>query len=177
VRDSGGVAHDDVTSRLAALEHRVARAESILAIQAMKARYAELVDARFARGAVVEVAALGDVVAAIAALFTVDGIWDGGPGLGRAQGRPAIAAALAAPTLSFSRHIFTNPRIDSDGTRATGRWDLLSPCRRRDGTSYWMCGVEDDEYELVEGSWLHRSMRLTTVVMAPVGSGWERVFV
>jgi len=164
-----------VAARLDALEDRVARAESVLAIQAMKARYAELVDARFVRGAVVDAPTLADLARRIAALFTVDGVWDAGPGLGRAVGRSAITAALAAPTLSFSRHLFTNPRIVSDGALATGRWDLLSPCRRPDGTSYWMAGVEDDDYALVEGNWLHRSMRLTTVVMAPVGAGWERV--
>jgi hypothetical protein len=39
-----------------------------------------------------------------------------------------------------------------------------------------MCGYEDDSYTRVEGVWLHRSMELTTVFMAPVGEGWTRIF-
>ena len=110
-----------------------------------------------------------------AALFTEDGTWDGGPGLGRVTGRRDIAARLSAPTLDFSRHLFLKPDIRIDGDRASARWDLLSPCRRPDGTSYWMCGYEDDDYQRVDGAWLHRSMRLTTVFMAPVGAGWTRI--
>ena len=39
-----------------------------------------------------------------------------------------------------------------------------------------MCGYEEDEY-VREGvsSWLHRSMRLTTVFMAPTDEGWDRI--
>ena len=77
----------------------------------------------------------------------------------------------------FSRHYFLNPRIEVEGERATGRWDLLSPCRRADGSSYWMSGYEDDEYARHDGVWLHRSMKLTTVFMTRVGEGWDKVFV
>jgi hypothetical protein len=170
---------DELAAQVAALQRRVAVSESVLAIQDLKARYGALVDQRFSGGAVVGAEVLGDVALRIAALFTDDGVWDGGPGLGVATGRPSIAARLREPTLVFSRHFFVNPRIevDVDGDSATGRWDLLSPCRRADGTSYWMCGFEDDRYALVDGIWLHRSMTLTTVFMAPVGEGWTRLFV
>ena len=120
---------------------------------------------------------LGDLALRVAELFTEEGVWDGGPGLGVATGRPAIAARLRQPTLVFSRHFFVNPRIDVAGDAATGRWDVLSPCRRADGTSYWMSGFEDDRYARVDGVWLHRSMTLTTVFMSPVGEGWTKLFV
>jgi hypothetical protein len=193
---------EQLAAELAELRRRVEVSESVLAIQSLKGRYAELVDRRFSAGAVVDGDTMATVAEAIAALFTPDGVWDGGPGLGAVTGRAAIAARLADPTLTFSRHLFVNPRVDVDtatsdagtsdadtgpgaGTAATptaprtarGRWDLLSPCRRPDGTSYWMCGYEDDEYERVDGSWLHRSMKLTTVFMAPVGEGWTKVLV
>jgi hypothetical protein len=167
----------ELAAELAALRRRVASSESVLAIQALKARYGELVDRRFSAGSVVDPDTLAAVAGAAAALFTTDGVWDGGPGLGSATGRTAIAARLADPTLTFSRHYFMNPRIDVAGDAATGRWDLLSPCRRPDGTSYWMSGYEDDEYARVDDVWLHRSMTLTTVFMAPVGEGWTRIFV
>jgi hypothetical protein len=168
---------DDLAAEVARLQERVTVAESLLAIQSLKARYGELVDRRFSRGALVEANALAELADRIAALFSPDGIWDGGPGLGTAIGRPAIADRLREPTLIFSRHFFTNPRIEVDGDTATGRWDLLSPCRRSDGTSYWMCGYEDDEYCHVDGVWLHRSMKLTTVFMSPVGEGWTKIHV
>ncbi|HVC71003.1 MAG TPA: nuclear transport factor 2 family protein [Acidimicrobiales bacterium] len=170
---------DELAVEVAALQKRVAASESVLALQGLKARYGGLVDQRFSAGAVVDATTLASVADAVAALFAPDGVWDGGPGLGTALGRSAIAARLRDPTLTFSRHFFLNPRIDVaiDGDTATGRWDLLSPCRRADGTSYWMCGYEDDEYVRTDEGWLHRSMTLTTVFMAPVGEGWTRVFV
>ena len=160
---------------LAELAARLARCESVLAIQELKARYGELVDLRYSRGRVLAGPELSSVVDRIAALFTPDGVWDGGPGLGRVVGRDAIAARLGQPTLDFGRHFFVNPRIDVDGIRATGRWDVLSPCRRVDGTSYWMAGYEDDEYEMVDGSWRFGSMKLTTVFMTPVGEPWSEI--
>ncbi|HXQ76506.1 MAG TPA: nuclear transport factor 2 family protein [Acidimicrobiales bacterium] len=166
---------EELAAEVATLRRRVASSESVLAIQALKARYGELVDRRFSGGAVVDAGTLADVAEAIAGLFTADGVWDGGPALGVATGRGAIATRLRDPTLTFSRHFFMNPQIEVDGDAARGRWDLLSPCRRDDGTSYWMGGYEDDEYALVDGSWLHRSMRLTTVFMTPVGEGWTRI--
>jgi hypothetical protein len=40
-----------------------------------------------------------------------------------------------------------------------------------------MCGYEDDEYIRTAGVWLHRSMKLTTVFMSPVGEGWTKILV
>ncbi len=166
---------EELAAELAALRRRVDASESVLAIQELKARYGDLVDARFARGRVVDDDRLTELTDAIAALFTEDGIWDGGPGLGSVQGRDAIAARLRAPTLTFSRHLFTSPRIEVEEDRASARWDLLSPCSRPDGTAHWMCGYEDDTYARVDGAWLHATMRLTTVFFAPNGHGWGPV--
>jgi hypothetical protein len=171
------VTAEELVAQIGALQLRVEACESVLAIQALKARYGELVDQRFSQGAVVDATTLAHVADAVAGLFTLDGVWDGGPGLGSATGRPAIAERLRDTTLTFSRHFFMNPRIDVDGAAARARWDLLSPCRRPDGTSYWMSGYEDDEYARVDGVWLHRSMTLTTVFMTRVGEGWTKVFV
>jgi hypothetical protein len=168
---------EELATDLAVLRARLERAEGVLAIQALKAHYAHLVDRRYRKGAVVpseELAALADEVAR---LFTEDGLWDGGPALGRAVGRAAIAERLRDTTLVFSRHLFMSPRIeiDDDGARARGRWELLSPCRTAEGRDIWMCGSEDDEYERVAGSWLHRSMRLTTTFVAPYDEGWTTI--
>jgi SnoaL-like domain len=166
---------EELADQVAGLHRRVDAAEAVLEIHALKARYGDLVDQRFSHGELVDPETLQAVTVAAADLFTADGVWDGGPGLGRRVGRAAIAARLAEPTLTFSRHLFVRPRIDVDGDRARGRWDLLSPCRRPDGSSWWMCGFEDDDYARVDGVWLHRTMTLTTVFMAQADPGWPRI--
>lgn len=164
---------EDVAADVAALHRRLDAAESVLAIHELKARYGELVDERFDRGSVVESARLWSLAHQVAALFTEDGTWDGGPGLGAVTGRAAIAERLASPTLTFARHLFVKPRISVDGDRASARWDLLVPCTTAEGTARWMCGYEDDEYFREDGIWLHRSMHLTTVFFAPAATGWS----
>ena len=168
---------DELGARVDELAGRVDAAESRLALHDLKARYAGLVDARFTRGAVVDRPRLHALAAAAAALFTEDGVWDGGPVLGVARGREQIAARLAEPTLVFSRHLFVQPRLTVDGDRATGRWDLLCTCTSADGESLWMSGYEDDTYARVDGTWLHASMSLTTVFVSPAGGGWPRILV
>jgi hypothetical protein len=162
---------DDAT-RLRALEQRVVALEAAEAIRALKARYAELVDARYAKGAARPQPEVDRLADEIAALFCEDALWEGGAALGTCRGRDAIRARMAAPTLRFSRHYFLNPRIEVEGDRARGRWELLAPCTGGDGRALWMTGVEDDEYERVGGRWLHRSMRLTVVFVAPHAHGW-----
>ena len=166
---------EELAREVAALSRRVAASEAVLDLYALKARYGELVDQRFSAGEMVDDDAMVEVSTAAASLFTEDGVWDGGPGLGVATGRAAIAERLGRPTLTFARHLFVKPQITVEGDRAWGRWDLLSPCRRTDGRSYLMCGYEDDEYARIDGLWLHRTMRLTTVFVSPVTDGWSKI--
>ena len=167
----------DLEQRLAVLEARVRAVEDVQAIERLKARYAQLVDARYERGRVVGPAKLEATARQLAELFTEDAVWDGGRALGVARGRAEIAARMREPTLLFSWHYFVKPRIHVDGDRASARWDLLAPCTTQDGRPHWMAGVEDDDYRRVDGQWLHRSMKLTVVFLAPHATGWEKVLV
>ena len=167
---------EELAAQVADLRARVEAAEGALAVQALKARYADLVDARYAGGAPVGPERLAELAEAIADLFTADAVWDGGPALGVAEGREAIAARMRTPTLLFSRHLFVSPRIRVHGHRAEARWELLSPCTTADGTPRWLCGYEDDEYEQGEdGRWRHRRMVLTTVFLARADEGWQKI--
>jgi hypothetical protein len=167
---------EKLSAELAALRARVERTEAALAIQNLKARYAQLVDERYVRGSVASSEIVAARAEAIAALFTEDGVWDGGPALGISRGRAEIAARLRAPTLQFSWHFFLKSRIDVQAPdRATARWDILSPCTTPDGKPQWMVGFEDDDYALVSGEWLHAHMKLTAVFMAPHETGWTRI--
>ena len=168
--------NDQLATEIADLRVRVRRTEDTLAIYELKARYGELVDERYSRGSVIGQRRLHDISNEIAALFTEDAVWNGGPGLGTAAGREAIADQMRRTTLVFSRHLFVKPRIRIEEDRAWGRWDLICPCKTADGTSLWMCGYEDDEYARAgDSQWLHRSMRLTTVFYSPTDAGWENI--
>lgn len=162
-----------VDAQVAALRARVEALEAAEAIRRLKARYAELVDARYARDGPLPREQLAPLAERIAALFTEDAVWDAGGRLGVCRGRDAIRARMAEPTLLFSRHYFVNPGIEVDGARARARWELLAPCTLRDGRPAWMAGAEDDEYTRVDGRWLHSSMKLTVHFLAPHADGWK----
>ena len=167
---------DELTQQVAELRVRVEAAEAVQAIQNLKARYAQLVDERYVRGKVAPDEKVAAIAEQIAALFTADGVWDGGPALGVSTGREQIAARMRAPTLVFSWHFFLKPQIHVDGERARARWDILSPCTTKDGKPHWMVGFEDDEYARVDGAWLHTRMKLTSVFLAPHETGWQKIF-
>lgn len=166
---------DELNRQVAELRVRVEAAEAVPAIQNLKARYAQLVDERYVRGKVAPDEKVAAVAEQIAALFTEDGVWDGGPALGVSTGRAEIAARMRAPTLVFSWHFFLKPQIQVDGDRALARWDILSPCTTKDGRPHWMVGFEDDEYAHVGGVWLHARMKLTSVFLAPHETGWQKI--
>jgi hypothetical protein len=167
---------DELTRQVAELRVRLEAAEAVQAIQNLKARYAQLVDERYVRGKVAPEEKVAAIAEQIAALFTADGVWDGGPALGVSTGREQIAARMRAPTLVFSWHFFLKPQIHVDGDRARARWDILSPCTTKDGKPHWMVGFEDDEYARVGGAWLHTRMKLTSVFLAPHETGWQKIF-
>lgn len=165
----------ELEERIARLEARLDASESVLAIQRLKAEYGALVDSRHQRGGGLrERAEVERLAQQIARLFTEDGVWDGGPTLGVCRGRDAICERLANPQILWAWHFFLKPRIEVEGDRATGVWDILAPCTLADGSQRWMAGVETDSYERVDGVWLHSAMALETVMFAPFESGWAR---
>ena len=167
---------EELSRRVDALETRLRAAEDVQAIHRLKARYAQLVDARYLpRGAgVVDRPQLEAAARAIAETFTEDGVWDGGAGLGLCRGRDAIFERMCKPTLSFSWHFFLKPIIEVDGDRAKGSWDILSPCTTGEGRAMWMAGVEHDQYVREGDQWLHEHMKLDVVFMAPHDKGWAK---
>ena len=165
---------DSLEARVEALERRLRAVEDVQAIQRLKARYAQLTDARYHRKGVKDAAEVEPLAREIAALFTEDAVWDGGPALGVCEGREAIFERFRAPTLRFSWHYFLKPEIEVEGDAARATWDILAPCTTTDGRAHWMAGAEDDEYARVDGAWLHRRMKLRVVFMAPYDEGWAK---
>jgi hypothetical protein len=165
--------NSELEATVRALEARLRVVEDIAAIQELKARYGALVDQRYTDGAPRPEAEVARIADRIAELFTEDAVWDGGRRLGVCRGRREITERFLNPTLGFTWHYFVKPRIQVDGDGARGTWDILAPCSDRDGVPLWMAGVEDDEYTRVDGVWLHSSMKLRILFMAPYEKGWS----
>lgn len=162
-----------MSDAMESLAARVEALEAIEAIRALKARYADLVDSRYDRSGAKAPAEIAPIADAIARLFAEDAVWDGGA-LGVCEGRDAIRARMAAPTLAFSRHYFVSPQITLDGDRATAHWELLAPCTSKDAAAMWMAGTEDDAYAKIGGVWLHTRMQLRVHFFSPHERGWGR---
>jgi hypothetical protein len=165
---------EELEARVERLERRVRALEDVDAIVSLKARYARLTDARYAKGAPVAADQLERIAGEIASLFSEDAVWDGGGSLGVCRGRSAIEQRFREPTLRFSWHYFVKPEIEVDGDRARARWDILAPCTGQDDRAYWMAGTEDDEYVRIGDDWLHSRMKLGVVFFAPYDTGWVR---
>lgn len=158
--------------RLDEIERRLALVEAQAAITNLKSEYGTLADARYTRSGVKPQSEIDEIADRLAALFTVDAVWEGGGELGACRGREAIRERFRRPTLAFSWHFFVKPRIEVEGMRASGRWDVLALCTTREGRAMWLVGVEQDEYVCQDGVWLHASMRLDARLMAPHDRGW-----
>jgi uncharacterized protein (TIGR02246 family) len=146
------------------LADRVQRLEDIEEIRQLKARYCAFCDD-------------GYDPEGIAALFTDDGIWDGGRTFGRAEGRDAIRAHFEAASsrISLARHQVMNPIISVDGDEATGHWLLFQPCTdaRRD-QALWLAATYDDRYRRQGGRWLIASTTIEVAFFTPFDQGWAQ---
>ncbi len=150
------------------VEERLQQLEDVEAIRRLKLRYARFCDAGYDAGG-------------IASLFAEDGVWDGRPTFGKAEGRAKIERffAGASEALTYARHYIVAPLIDvaADGRSATGSWYLIQPATLR-GQPVWLAGSYDDAYVKREGEWLFRSVRVTFDFMTPYEAGWvEQQFV
>lgn len=145
------------------LEKQVQKLEDIEAIRKLKAQYCSYCDNNYE-------------AAPIAALFTEDAVWDGGP-FGRFVGPAAIEGFFRAVSgkLSFAMHYVTNPLIEVDGDRARGKWYLFEPCTFVDGTqAVWGGAYYEDEYVKVNGQWKFRNVKIISNFWTPYEQGWAK---
>lgn len=163
-----------MTTTLDELRARVEVLEDLEAIRRLKARYAQLCDAKYHRGELCAPAELDRVAREIAALFTADAVWDGGERFGKTVGTEAIYERFRQATFNFAIHYFIMPDIAVRGDTATGRWYLLQPATLRDRTGAWIAGIEEDEYRRVDGRWLMSYLKVDLAFLAPYEDGWAR---
>lgn len=148
---------------LEALEKRIRRLEDLEAIKQLKARYAALCDANYDADALAE-------------LFTVDAVWDGGQ-LGRAEGREAIRHFFqgSSQRIAFAIHNMLNPIIEVDGETATGTWYLFQTCTYTDGNrAVWGAATYHDHYVHENGIWKFQHVQITSHFWTPFEDGWAR---
>ena len=144
------------------LEQSVRRLESIEALKVLKSRYAEYCDEGYDPDR-------------LASLFTEDAVWDGGV-LGRYEGRETIRAffGMASKLMPFAIHHVTNPAIEVEGDRATGRWHLFQPCVHASGAALWIAGRYQDEYRCEDGVWRFAKLSFRPNMISPYELGWSK---
>lgn len=132
------------------IEARLRRLEDIHEIETLKARYAHY--ANVGEGS-------GDVEKFVA-LFTEDGVWDlRGKVL---RGRAEIAAHLThVGTLGYvGLHFALNPRLEVEGDRARGLWDLAFPVIPPGATTpITVCGYYEDQLWRTPQGWRFTSVK------------------
>ncbi len=145
------------------LEARIRGLEDIEALKQLKARYAAYCDDDYDADG-------------LAPLFTEDAIWDGGV-MGRYEGREAIREFFSSAdrAVSFAIHHVTNPILELDGERATGRWYLWQPCTfAQTDQALWMAGRYEDVYRREEDVWRFEQVTVLLRMLSPYEAGWAR---
>jgi hypothetical protein len=146
------------------IEERIQRLEDIEALKQLKHRYCTLCDDGYPAGP-------------LAALFTVDAIWDGGP-LGRFEGREAIRKFFASCSklVSFAIHHVTNPVITVEGDQATCEWLLWEPIVFSQGNqAVWMAARYHDRCRRVGDEWRFEHVTVDLRVLSPYEAGFAKV--
>lgn len=143
------------------LEARVQRLEDREELKELRARYCYCVDTE-------DWESFFD-------LFTDDPVLDFG-GMGVYEGRDGLeefTREFVDAQLQGSAHMLTNPILDIDGDRATGKWYVEAPITFADGSGAWRQGYYRDEYRRVDRTWkiAHSTMRF--LYTANFDDGWS----
>ena len=143
------------------LDRRISQLEDIEEIKRLKRRYCFYCDDSYDADALAE-------------LFTVDAVWDGGI-RGRNEGREEIRRFFrqAPQRLPFAIHMVMNPIIEVNGETASGTWYLFQPCTFAEGDrAVWGAARYDEEYVKVGGEWKFQNLKLISHFWTPFDEGW-----
>ncbi len=161
---------DDLT-----LEQRLRRVEDCEAIRALKAFYAHCADAKYTNDHRRKPQDEIDVLTRQqVAVFTDDGVWDGGPQFGLRRGREEIYRHLRATGWSFALHYFVSPAIELRGDAAHASWMLWQPCTLTEGNrAMLMSAVTEDDYVRTPEGWRMERMVFKLKFITPVNESWS----
>jgi hypothetical protein len=112
---------------------------------------------------------------AVADMFVEDGVWDGRPHSGYAEGREQIRQLFRSfASLPFIVHYVTNPLIEIDGDHATGHWHALVTATITAQGALWILGTYEDEYVRTATGWKVKSLRFVSAANSPYELGWAK---
>ena len=151
---------------------RIERLEAVAAIHALKARYAELADAKYSadhqRQSPEE---LSRIAWEQSLCFSPDAIWIGGEFGGDLRGHEQLYRWFLESPWRFAKHLYGSPVIEVAGDRATGRWRLWQMALREDtGKALLLFGTTRETYRRnTDGHWLIDSMAFEDIHLMPAG--------
>lgn len=142
------------------------RAEDVLEIQTLKARYADAVDGGWT-------GTRPHDADAVLELFVEDGVWDGGE-YGRGEGHAGIREYMLTgdAIMPFAFHHITNPRIEVDGDVARARWHVLLAVET-EGQAQLHVGIYDDEMVRTAEGWKFKRLGFTPAARTDLPGDWK----
>ena len=159
---------DSQEARLASIEQRLQVLEDREAIIKLKATYVNYNDGGW-KG---PTHCFPDEVAE---LFTEDGVWDGRPESGFAEGREAIRKLFNDfQIMPFIVHYVTNPLIEINGDSATGHWHAIVTANMPDGSARWILGLYKETYVRTPSGWKFKTLRFEAAANSPYDLGWGK---
>lgn len=148
------------------LEKRIQRLEDIEEIRLLKHEYCAACDDKHNADRIL-------------AIFTEDGIWDGGKTFGRAEGHAEIYDLFHnhhKDNVLVSQHNVMNERIDvhEDGVTANATWYIMAPLKVQPGNRIWCIGRYEEEYVKVDGKWKIKKLNACEEdgIICPYEIGW-----
>jgi len=136
--------------------------QAIMAIHTLKSRYLTFMD----KGP----GGPGPYADGLIELFSEDAIWEietnGKVETYRGKDQilkrfKSIEGYFKPYNLRYTKHITTNPELDVDGKKATGRWQLIMIGQQTDKNLNFLIGYYDDIYEEnTEGEWKIKMSRV-----------------
>ena len=152
------------------VDERMQVLEDIESIKKLKASYCYWADAGIAGDA----SQMDELIAH----FTDDEPWVDFGDFGTYKGKEAVGTffrEVVVGTLSYSAHMVSNPIIEVDGDKATGKWYVDVPCTLRGAERpLWLQARYDEEYVKEGGQWRWKSITTAFDFITPFDEGWVK---
>ena len=148
------------------VEDRLRRVEATEEVRLLKARYCDLCDD-------------GYIADELCALFTADGVWDGGE-MGIFEGQQALHDFFTnmPNVMSFAIHHVTNAAVEvaPDARTARGRWYLMQTATLKSSDeAVWLAARYDDQIVWTDDGWKFERVELRSRFYTSHEAGWARI--